>query len=326
MKPLSSTRGPALFGVLALTLMLSLSLSPQPGPRVASTGAIEPAGSEGAPIWGVTGSIGGGLGRDGRTEQACCPLLRPQIGSTFPVTFVENGLPPGGSWGIALSDGQSANSTGLEVEFNLANGSYNFTSRTNGTGYIGSPLNGTIQVAGAPVQQYVVFFEFSYIALFPETGLPPGTLWTVNVTGESSFVSTASSLSVTEPNGSYSFVAASSGSGYRSVAGNFTIRGSGVTIPVTFQHVYFVVFNESGLPYGVRWSVSLNKTLETSALTSLAFTLVNGSYAYSIGNVTGFHPVSSGIGTIRVEGSDVFVPVQFDTGTGNMSIPGQPVD
>lgn len=51
---------------------------------------------------------------------------------------------------------------------------------------------------------------------------------------------------------------------------------------------YPVVFNQSGLPNGTTWSISLNSTTETSNHVSIEFTEPNGAYQFWVGSVPGY--------------------------------------
>jgi len=73
---------------------------------------------------------------------------------------------------------------------------------------------------------------------------------------------------------------------------------------------YSVTFNEAGLPAATSWSVTLAGTTEHSATSSIVFSEVNGSYAYSVGSVPGFIASPTG-GTALVAGFPLVFDVTF---------------
>jgi YVTN family beta-propeller protein len=113
--------------------------------------------------------------------------------------------------------------------------------------------------------------------------------------------------------GSYPLAAAyDSSNGYVYVA-NFksgtlsVISPTFTPTPATFP----VVFDETGLAQGTRWSVTLHGVTNTSNSSSIGFRMVNGTdYGFSIGTVVGYVPVPSG-GTINVTGKPTTVTIQF---------------
>jgi len=73
---------------------------------------------------------------------------------------------------------------------------------------------------------------------------------------------------------------------------------------------YAVQFVEEGLPSGTSWSITLNGTLRSSQGNTIAFTELNGSYAFSVSSVASYNSnVSSG--TVKVVGQPVTLSVSF---------------
>ncbi|EQD43571.1 hypothetical protein B1B_13753, partial [mine drainage metagenome] len=58
---------------------------------------------------------------------------------------------------------------------------------------------------------------------------------------------------------------------------------------VTVQPVYTVSFSETGLPGGTPWSVTLNGSTQSSTTNVIAFSESNGTYGYTIVDVSGWH-------------------------------------
>jgi len=71
-----------------------------------------------------------------------------------------------------------------------------------------------------------------------------------------------------------------------------------------------VFFEESGLPNGTEWSVTLGGLLLTSTNSSLPFEVQNGTYSFAVGAVPGYR-VSTRTGNVTVAGSDVNLGVTF---------------
>ncbi len=79
------------------------------------------------------------------------------------------------------------------------------------------------------------------------------------------------------------------------------------TLPAT---TFAVGFNETGLPAGTIWSVSLNGTTESSGTSRVGFSEPNGTYPFTVLPPTGYHSSPSG-GNVTVSGARVNVSVTF---------------
>jgi flagellar basal body-associated protein FliL len=127
-----------------------------------------------------------------------------------------------------------------------------------------------------------------YQITFTEKGLPPGTVWYVNLSNSQSFSSTTDTIAFTEPNGSYTYTIATSNKEYTPLefTGSFTVNGSNVSISVTFHLVtYKMTFTETGLPSGY-WYVNITGQQSSgpipSSQASYSLSLPNGSYSYTV--------------------------------------------
>lgn len=74
--------------------------------------------------------------------------------------------------------------------------------------------------------------------------------------------------------------------------------------------VFPVSFTESGLPSGTNWSVTVNGTSSFSVGPAIRFSLVNGSYFYTVAPVPGFVSTPTS-GDLSVNGTILTVPVSF---------------
>lgn len=137
---------------------------------------------------------------------------------SYPVVFAEAGLPAGTPWFVNVTGGSSFESTNATVAFTEPNGSYAFTVAT-GVTYVSAVPNGTFVVQAARVSTSIQFEETFGVTFDRPSGTPVGATWTVylNLTVTSagggvpypastqSIVrsSTASTLVIRAPNGSY---------------------------------------------------------------------------------------------------------------------------
>ncbi|MCI4373276.1 MAG: thermopsin family protease [Thermoplasmata archaeon] len=239
----------------------------------------------------------------------------PLVLSAAPVytaTFSESGLPAGTSWQITLNGIHSSTATSIQLP--LSNGSYPWTVGAV-AGYLASPLNGTLLVAGAAVNVSVTFTPgpTSYLVRFSETGLPSGTSWTV-VLGSQTLSSSTALIDFQATNGTYSF-AVHNVSGYvpTPLSGQAMVQGASQVIPVSYASTtptYTLTFSESGLPTGTRWSVTVTLTVMNSTGTQINFSETPGTHGYEIGSVAGYQPTPAS-GSAEVLSSNATILVTF---------------
>lgn len=82
------------------------------------------------------------------------------------------------------------------------------------------------------------------------------------------------------------------------------ISGTVSILSTTDQPMYLAKFTQMGLQPGTSWSATLMSTTEFSTSDSMIFSLINGSYTYSIGSVSGYS-VSPQSGSIVINGTNV---------------------
>ena len=165
----------------------------------------------------------------------------------------------------------------------------------------------------------------SFPVAFNESGLPVTDGWYVNVTGVVSLASTGATptLSTNLSSGVYAITVATNDRRFQSPSPvSLVVNGSPVAVSLTFSQVsYPVVFTESGTPAGLPWSVTFDGA--TQGLTtdgsadSLAFAAVpNGTYAYTVAGIPGWHQGSVPYsGNETVAGGPLNVPVIFGLAT-----------
>jgi hypothetical protein len=254
------------------------------------------------------------------------PYSHGSLPSTeYPVTFSETGLPANAGWSVQVN-GQLTSTTGTTVQTEFVNGSYPYVIEPPAS-YAAAPASGTVEVDGNPVQIPIAFelegggasvFEVK----FAPSGLPASTTWGVTVS--SSEAQGTGDLSISIPNGTYSYsVEAPAGYAPNPSIGNVTVQGKAVTVPIAFQASgndagggsnYTVTFRQSGLGTSVPWWVSIQGVPSdnvSSTGPSVSLSLANGSYAYSVGAGEGYVPTSAS-GEFSVVGAGSTIVVSFD--------------
>jgi len=189
----------------------------------------------------------------------------------------------------------------------------NFNISLSSAGYV--TLNTTITVKPFISTLYSFFLEKLYNVTFLESGLPNGIAWYVNLSNGQSFSSTSNKIAFNETNDTYSYTIATMSKKYSPSpkSGIFTVNGSSINLTVTFKLLtYNITFTESGLPSGTSWSVTLNGTTLSSKTNTIAFSLPNGTYSYTIGNISGYN-ISKSSGSLTISGKNVTQSVTFSS-------------
>jgi len=196
---------------------------------------------------------------------------------------------------------------------------YDYGDASNPTGVLpyDEVVGGVSQiVVGGDYYPLVPPPQTQYQMQFAETGLPYGAVWSVSIAGGVIQGGTAT-LNLTFANGTYPY-APTPRSGYTVSPrnGTVTIAGAAVVVPITFRSTsttsYTVLFSETGLSTGTNWSVTLDSVTKTSTGLTVAFIEPNGTYSWSLPNVTGYQgsPFS---GSITVSGSAIDQAVTFSS-------------
>lgn len=244
----------------------------------------------------------------------------------YGVAFVKFGLPVGEVWylNITNSTGSVKNFSGIgNINLNLSNGSYSFTTASSNKDYAPSSYGGTFVISGSGTTINVTFAEVTYIATFYDSGLPSGITWYMNVTNSAGYMyhfSGTAAISASLPNGSYVFKVASSNKAYApsSYSGSLTISGANVSKTITFSRVtYNVVFSETGLPTGAEWYVNVTNSAgvvtSLNGVGSITFSLINGSYTYTVSAANKNYAPSSYSGSFTVTGSSSTKDISFNS-------------
>jgi hypothetical protein len=184
----------------------------------------------------------------------------------------------------------------------------------NGYQWVGDRTSGTLEgIVGFDVE-------------FDESGLRPGTTWSVDLAGQTN-VTSNNSLGFVEPNGKYAFEALPvSGYSPTPAFGNITVEGRAPPVtpidylvapaPPPFGH-YDANFTESGLPAGTSWSITFNRTAQLSSTTDLIVAnATNGTYPFSVGSVSGYVANITG-GLVTIRGHAVSTAITFTPSSGS---------
>jgi len=238
------------------------------------------------------------------------------------VSFLEQGLPTGTAWSVLLH-GVPGSAQGSNISFNVTAGTYSYTVASPlevgpGVRYVDPTPSGTVTVSSRPVSIPVTFTPQYRLIV---TGTPAGE---GNTTPASGWYGPSSPVTLQAlPANGYRFTGWTSpnATGYRGPDDPVTLT---LTAPVeegaNFAPAltYFVTFQETGIPAGTPWTVTVNGDTQTSSTYTLTFSLTNGSYAFDLAGEV--HPGTPGLryqlsgpssGTVTVNGLSVTLNVGY---------------
>jgi hypothetical protein len=208
------------------------------------------------------------------------------------------------------------------------NGTYAFSVGVI-SGFQASPSSGNVRVDGGAVQQTIAFSGSSssvFNVTFKETGLPGGTMWSVTLAGVL-LNTTTTQMTFLERNGTYAF-SVENASGYKSSpgSGNVSVAGSPDTITLSFSKLgppppeYALVFNCSGLPGGLNWSVWVGGAQRSTILNLIILNEPNGTYNYTVTPPSGY-VTNRTTGIVTIKGAPQTVAINFTKGSNQQSNP-----
>lgn len=252
---------------------------------------------------------------------------------TYPVVFNEAGLPLNSSWTVYIG---GLNETKVTVgrnnsnyeTFEMMNGTYLWTAPIVGS-YAPIPENGTIKVRGNLNVVYLQYERIYAQVVFEDCYLPVNTSWYVEFNGTVKY-SNYSAIVFNAVYGNYSYSVGTNDTAYHAFRG---VRTMTVDREAEYVNVYFwsrnytVVFDASGLPGGVVWSVRVDASFASSSNYTLSMSLPNGTYDYMVQvNGSVYRPLDE-FGTFTVNGTGLVLQVNFSVAryavTFNMSgLPG----
>ena len=219
-------------------------------------------------------------------------------GPAYGVTFTETGLPSNVNWFLNISGQNSSSSDTPSISVQEHNGTYSYIIATANKSFRPSPNAGKFVVNGASVAESVTILLVTYSVKFSETGLPSGAKWFVNLTNGQGFSSTTSSVSFSEPNGSYAYTISTSYGEYSPSpsSGSFTVNGNSYSNSIKFtpvqQAVGVISAADADKATNQLWYESLNGTVGITNVTTFYDTL---SYVVSPGTPIPFPFNQSGM-------------------------------
>jgi hypothetical protein len=146
----------------------------------------------------------------------------------------------------------------------------------------------------------------SYNVTFSEIGLPPGTAWWVNATGQPSVESQSGSVVVSWPNDTYQLTFATANKTYDATppTASWVVDGKPTSDPVMFSLVTFLVhISEQGLPTYTIWSIACDGALNSSPTDEITVREPNGSFVFAVTPLSGFSANPTNI-SVRVDGAN----------------------
>jgi YVTN family beta-propeller protein len=221
---------------------------------------------------------------------------------------------------------------------------YDNVSIINGTSILGSvkvgfqpddptydSLNGNIYVPNYDSSNVSVVYSI-YPVTFTTGGLPPGTAWWVNITGQPTLFTNAPVLSVNEYDGAYLYSVSTIDKTFSALGGTLVVNGA-TSLLIQFSRVtYQVAFTGTGLPVGTNWSVKIRENSVTDTYSSetstIRFQAPNGTCQFALGTLPGWttesfegsftingRAVNQSIAWAQVTYSVVFTESGLPTGT-----------
>jgi len=240
---------------------------------------------------------------------------------TYDLTVIESGLAVGTRWCILFSSAALICSNLSSVRLGgIAAGYYTLTV-PGVPGYAEVTAPGAVSFNVSSVTTHVRFVPVDYSVTFSASGLAPNTPWKVTLFWASgnpvvNHVRSRSSRGTTivfvVPNGTYNYTL-NTVAGYGLPATPpIIVNGSGVLRHVDFVPVpSSVTFLEAGLAVGSTWSITIGNQTMTTNGTSVAFSLPNGKYTYTVTAPPGYVGGHHGSGRFTVKGASVTVRVHF---------------
>lgn len=225
---------------------------------------------------------------------------------SYTITFLEKNVPAGTTWSIAIFN----SSTQSEVDYIFTSSTENSISLENGSYYynasylmqIGSSftlvrLGAVSFVVNGSNLSLPVDFPLTYKIIFDARNLPVGLSWNLNAFTTTHLISYTNSTNGTSmvaylPNASYSYFGTSGISGpqfFESPVVEFNETGSSLQLNVVFPGIYAIVFQQTGLPAGISWNVTLSNStfsfiynVNSTTSSIMIFYVENGTYNYAV--------------------------------------------
>lgn len=153
------------------------------------------------------------------------------------VTFEQAGLPAGLVWSVNFNGTTKDTNSSSTLGFSGPNGSYPFTVGSV-SGFQAEPGAGHVVVQGAAVTTQITFSPPTgeYAVTFAETGLSPGTEWSITLNGTTQ-LTTNSTMTFFEANGAYLYMVGSVPGYTDNPEGNLSVNGASVYATIAFEPI-----------------------------------------------------------------------------------------
>ncbi|MGC8995616.1 MAG: hypothetical protein ACP5JT_02865 [Thermoplasmata archaeon] len=235
-------------------------------------------------------------------------LFQPYLSKVY---FNETGLPSNLTWYVKLNNSiYETNKNSILIE--LMNGSYSFYIISSDKNYYPIPNSGKINVTGKTLNITVKFMPYLYIVNFTEQGLPNNTTW--GIIYDKTYYTNQNYLILRLMNGTYNVTVFDNNSKYmpQNKILSFTVNGSSEHIEVNFIPVlYHVIFQEVGLPIGIKWYVNISNNSYSSENSSIIIDLQNGSYYFTVQSSNKIYYPNESSGYFYLNGSLIIIKIQF---------------
>ncbi|MCI4335364.1 MAG: thermopsin family protease [Thermoplasmata archaeon] len=224
--------------------------------------------------------------------------------------------------GPGNGESTAASAAGLVMTLSFDNGhnlqeipnAYNFGSNTGESisgiaeSRAGVTANGTMDAAvKAGSSTLANLWDRSYAAIV-NISSPDGS-GTLEVGGTTGLAYRGAEINLTIAPGTYVFTGYLGSTPIGTV--NATVYdGEYLVLNLSGAQILRVTFDESGLPLATHWTVTLGGVLVGSTTSSLQFSELIGSYAYTVGLVSGYAPQPAG-GTVRVNGVNQTITIAW---------------
>ncbi|MGC8581048.1 MAG: protease pro-enzyme activation domain-containing protein [Thermoplasmata archaeon] len=232
--------------------------------------------------------------------------INVNFNESFWVKFYQSGLPIGTNWSMDINN-RLMYTTGNNITFNTINGSMDYTINSLYR-FIPSPQKGSIKINGSNITMNIVFNE-TFSITFTEHGLVSNVTWGVNIGNVVS--SNTSTVTFNLINGTYRYSIVPL-AGYDAIPsqGTVSVKGTNSTVSIVFYTLYNIIFEESGLPVGTLWHVTVNNVMESSSTSIITFSEINGTYMYNVTPVP-FYNVTPSNAQIKVNGASQYISINF---------------
>jgi hypothetical protein len=248
------------------------------------------------------------------TVKAAAVQVNLSYKEAFALNFSESGLPKGQNWSVTIGSENETSNTSV-VHFEEGNGTYSYKIGPI-AGFTTKNWTGSVTMNGASQQLNVTFTEVTYAVTFTESGLPAGTVWNVTLSnatlGSVARNSSTSTIQIFVGNGSFTYRVKPIAGWTTTWSGTVKVAAVAVPVAVTFRQVtYAAFFNESGLPSGTSWTVTVGGQSANGAGASHSLQLPNGTdYAYSITPLPGYRTAHWN-GTFSIAGAGDAIALVF---------------